>query len=143
MEICKRQTIIKTISRISLLRKKESEETFVFEFDADIERSIAGSAGCGSANPRTANNPRPKNPPSKKEIYRDRPSTPVVGMVRGVEPLRARPTLAKSGSLAWRHDFKKRSARRPAYSINAPRPRAGWSAVSRKREPEGGKAGHL
>jgi len=95
----KYDTIIKVISRDIRSRKKKGDGTFVFEFDADVERSIAASAGRGSVNPRAANNPRPKNPPSKKEIRSDRPSTPTSSKrPRGWDPSTTK--LAKSGSLA-------------------------------------------
>jgi len=84
---------------ISVREKKKDDGTFVFEFDADVERSIAASAGRGSVNPRVANNPRPKNPPSKKEIRSDRPSTPTSSeRPRGWDPSRTK--FAKSGSFA-------------------------------------------
>lgn len=84
----------------------------------------------------------PSNPPPKNLPRKEKSATIACrrsGRWREKEPTT---TPAKSSSLAWMRDFKKRPARRPAYSINAPRSRS--EEGTREREKGDAKeGGHL
>lgn len=130
---------IRGIFKIISLREKRKAKRHLssswLPTSRDRSRHIASVRKRKSA--RATNNPRPKNLPRKKKsatIGRRRgPGSRGGGKRRGKEPT----PPAKSGSLAWIRDFKKRPARRPAYSINAPRPRSGEG--TREREKGDGK----